>query len=307
MSRHSFHGVLPYNYFQGFTGGITYATPNASIPVAWVKPNSQQTSGDIALLTTLNGAILRKIPNNSTSSSSSVFGGNKRGPGAVDLQRSNSAAAEVASGTDACIPGGNSNKATGAQSFAMGQTAYVESALGVAMGGNVTVNATASYGSAWGYQCDTYAEVGAHAHASGILSGASDAQWRDRTQRRSTSNATPVILTSDGGAPSASNTVVIPNFSSGRIHAEIVARTGAGVTKTWSLDCGYTKQGAGTAAMVTGAAVAGVVTDAAGGAAAWTITGNVSGAANNFEITATGAAATNIQWVAFVRSVEVRY
>jgi hypothetical protein len=59
--------------------------------------------------------------------------------------------------------------------------------------------------------------------------------------------------------------------------------------------------------MVTGAAVAGVVTDAAGGAAAWTITGNVSGAANNFEITATGAAATNIQWVAFVRSVEVRY
>lgn len=307
MSHVAAYGLLPYWYLQGFIGNIDYAVPNATIPVAWIMPNTQQTDGDIGILTTGNGAIVRKIPNNGIGSTTSIFGGNKRGSKAVDLQASRGAADEVASGSEATNGGGFGCKAAGARSFAACDTAYALAAGSVAMGTNVTVQSVALYGSARGFQSDTYNEVGTHASSSGILSGASDSQFRYRTQRKATANNTATVITSDGGAASATNTVAVPNFSSMRIHAEIVARTGAGLTHTWTLDCGVTKQGAGTAAMVTGALVAGVTTDTAAGAAAWTISGNVSAAANNFEITATGAAATNIQWVAFVRSVEARF
>lgn len=299
MSRHSFYAAPLQNHFQGFLGGITYATPNGTIPVVWVKPNTQQTSGDIALVTHgANGALLRNIPNNSTS------GGNKRGTGAVDLQRSRSAAAAVASGVNSSLIGGDDNTISGSHAGGGGQANVVAGAYSWGFGQSCTVNASASYGSARGWQSDTYAEIGTHASASGIVSGASDSQFRYRTQRRATANATATVITSDGGAAGTTNTVVIPNFSSGLIHALIIARTGAGTTHSWELKCAYTKQGAGTAAMVGGAAVAGTTI---AGATAWLTSGNVSAAANNFEITVTGAAATNIQWVAFVRSVECRF
>lgn len=299
MSRHSFYSAPLQNYFQGFQGGINYTTPNGTIPVAWIKTNTQQTSGDIALITHgANGALLRNIPNNSTT------GGNKRGTGAVDLQRSRSAAAAVASGVNSALVGGDDNTVSGSHSVGGGQANAIAGAYSWGFGQSCTVNATASFGSAVGAQCDTYAEVGTHAQASGITSGASDAQQRWRVQRRATANATATVITSDGGAAATTNTVVIPNFSSAIVHALIVARTGAGTTHAWELKCAYTKQGAGTAAMVGGAAVAGTTV---AGATAWLTSGNVSAAANNFEITVTGAAATNIQWVAWVHTVETRF
>jgi hypothetical protein len=289
-----------YYYLQGMQANISHIVPNATQPVWWISPITQQTHADIALITKgSSGALLRQIPDNTS------VGGNKRGTAAVDFQNKRSAAAEVAGGNYSFV-GGQNSKTLLASSFAYGDTAYALGAGNIAMGANVT--AQNSYSSAWGFQSDTYDEYGTHAHASGIAAGASDAQWRDRTQRQQTANATATVMTSDGaGAATATNTIAVPNSCTMRIHAEITARTGAGVSHTWSLDFSVTKQGAGTAAMVGGAgAVAGITTQTDAGAVAWTVTGNVSGAGNNAEITVTGAAATNIIWVAFVRSVEAR-
>lgn len=290
-----------YYYFQGCQANISHIVPNGSQPVFWISPITQQVHADIALIGRgSSGSHLAQIPDNT------VTGGNKRGQPAVDWQKHRSAAAEVASGTYSALPGGDGCKAAGAYSLAMGQACYSIGAGTWTFG--VSNTATNNYCAAVGFQADSYDEYGTYARASGLAAGASDAQVRDRVQRQQTANATPAILTSDGAAAAAvTNTIVIPSFCSMRIHAEIVARTSAGVTHTWELNFSVTKQAFSTAAMVGGAgAVAAVTTQTDAGAAAWTVTGNVSGAQNNAEITVTGAAATNIIWTAYVRTVETR-
>lgn len=76
-------------------------------------------------------------------------GGDARGTGAVDLQGTRAAAAQVASGNYSLVAGGRNNKASGADSVAAGNTNTASGVASTAFGGGHTVSG--DYSAAMGY------------------------------------------------------------------------------------------------------------------------------------------------------------
>lgn len=97
-----------------WTEAVNSASPNATIPVVSFTATNAATNVDAALLVKGTGSILAAIPDSLSA------GGNKRGTGAVDLQLSRNAAAQVASGVNSAIIGGRRSTASGASSSVVG-------------------------------------------------------------------------------------------------------------------------------------------------------------------------------------------
>jgi hypothetical protein len=97
-----------------FTESLNTSAPNATVPVAQLLVNNAATNVDVTLTPKGTGALTAQVADNAGS------GGNKRGPGAVDWQRSRNNATQVASGQYATIAGGRLNTASGDASTAMG-------------------------------------------------------------------------------------------------------------------------------------------------------------------------------------------
>ena len=98
---------------------IIRSSPNATVPVVVISgPVNSETAGfvnsDIALLAKGTGATLAQVPDGT------AVGGNKRGTGATDFQKSRSLATHVASGLQAGILAGGSNRASGSNSAVVG-------------------------------------------------------------------------------------------------------------------------------------------------------------------------------------------
>ena len=112
-----------------WTTALSTTAPNTVIPVAsWTATNAAASVDAAFVAKGPNGAILGQVPDNA------ITGGVKRGQQAVDWQMSRTAAINVASGTQACIPGGVDNIASGNQSFAAGNACQALSTSCVAIG-----------------------------------------------------------------------------------------------------------------------------------------------------------------------------
>jgi hypothetical protein len=120
-----------------------------------------------------------------------------------------------------------------------------------------------------------------------------------------TPNATPVVLTSDFLTASSSNQVVLPNNSAFAFSGTIVARRqAAGGTQSaaWRVE-GLIRREANAAATVLVSSSVNTISNVPGWAIA--ITADTTNGA--LAVTATGAAATNIRWVATINTSEVIY
>lgn len=103
----------------GGGGGLTHfvesestASPNATVPVdALTATDASYTNIDVAIVARGSGATLAQVPDGTTA------GGNKRGTYATDLQKSRSAATNVASGSYSTILGGANNTTSSTYSF----------------------------------------------------------------------------------------------------------------------------------------------------------------------------------------------
>jgi hypothetical protein len=98
---------------------IIRTSPNATVPVVVVsEPVNSETSAiansDIALVAKGTGATLAQVPDGT------VAGGNKRGAGATDWQKSRNSADQVASAPSSVIVGGERNRASGSWSAIVG-------------------------------------------------------------------------------------------------------------------------------------------------------------------------------------------
>lgn len=120
-------------------GGLTYfteaqstASPNATVNVDSLTAIASTTNADFVIAPKGTGAILAQIPDNTAT------GGNKRGPGALDLQTYRNAAAQVSSG-DYSVSLGIANKASGFASFALGSSNAATNTCSVAIG-NQTIS-----------------------------------------------------------------------------------------------------------------------------------------------------------------------
>jgi hypothetical protein len=319
QGAHGFEVITPGGSLNRMVaiGGVTGAPGRAGWAVSGGDANIDAVIGQPKG----TGALLAQFPDNA------VAGGNARGANAVDLQTTRSAATQVASGQNAAVCGGNGNTASGVESVVGGGNGNTASGARANVAGGM--QNTADGLQSWvpgGLQASARGHHGRGAWSAGRFgSSGSDAQAGEFVLRASATDATPTRLTSNGAAPSASNTVNLPNNGTYRLKLLVVAQqTGggagsAGDCASWECDV-LIKRGANAAAtaLVGGRsfnntpAIAAITAgtpfgpgmrDAA--AAGWTLTLAADTTNGGLAVTGTGEANKTIRWVARVMSVEV--
>lgn len=258
-----------------------------------------------------------------SSNYSTAIGINSGTGGSVATSNSGAMAlgGSYASGTDsfaAAIANNTSSYgATGANAIAAGKTARAAGVSSVAFG--ELANASTNYALAFGYDCAASqvaavafgyqarsSIIGKYVYSVGSFGAAGDAQTGTFVLRAITLNATATDLTTNGGAVSSINQVVIPNNTAYAFSGIVIARQqAAGGTQSaaWKIEGLLRREG--TAASTT--LVASTVT-AISNVPGWTLALSASASVlGALAITATGAAATNIRWVATVQTSEVTY
>ena len=124
---------------------------------------------------------------------------------------------------------------------------------------------------------------------------------------RQTTDATASRFSSDGGVAGAANTINLSNFAvfAGRLTvvAKVIGTTDAAV---WMLDVAALRgNGVGTTVMVLGAGASIAPTGSNGTGSAWRLAIAADTTNGGISVTATGAAATTINWSARFSNVEV--
>ena len=297
-------------YFQGNKRPIYYSeSPISNGNYAFATQQGSLAVG--------NNAYANANYSNAFGCGSAGSGATTAGAGAIALGNSYS------SGTDSFAASVNNNTssygAQGTQSISMGQQSQSTASRSLAFGAysNASANGSVAIG---GYSFGPAASAqysfalnegsvssiyGKYAYASGVFSGAGDSQTGSIVLRAATTTTTPVVLTSNNGAASATNQVILPNNSAYTFSILVVARqqaAGGTASAAWQIT-GLIRQ-EGTAASTT--LVASTVTTISN-VPAWTIAVTADTTNGGLAITATGAAATNIRWVATAQTSEVTY
>lgn len=196
---------------------------------------------------------------------------------------------QTVTGTNATALG-SSNKASGYASAAIGIASYAQGAYSLSTGA---------------YSFDN-SVVGKRSHSSAHLGSArGTTQISEQVFAASTSSATPVTATSDGGGSSTLNTIQVQANQTVASRILVVARnTSTGASATWNI-LAYWNEGAtaSTLALVystgTGAPVA-----STGTGSAWTATLGTNTTTGYGYIICTGAAGETIRWTVRVDNVE---
>jgi hypothetical protein len=195
----------------------------------------------------------------------------------------------TASQTDGAVAMGSSSTASGLGSFATGY-------LNIASG---------HYSQAIGYGANTASIYGKLAKSSGYFSNYADMQAGILVVVAATTDATPKALTSNKAAASTTNQVILPNNSAYAFHGTIVARQQASAgtaCAAWKIEGLIRREGsAGTTVLVNSA------TTVLDNTPAWGMALSADTTNGGLKIEVTGAASTNIRWVATINTSEVTY
>ncbi len=277
------------------------------------------------------GALIAQFPD------LAVSGGNARGANAVDWQQSRTAALQVASGANSVLGGGANNTASGALATVAGGDINVASAFRATVGGGGGNQATASHstvaggvsntavggaatisggqsnaasgGHSWipgGQFASTRVALGRGAWASNRIANNGDAQCGEHPLLRQTIDATATRLTADNAAPSAANTINLPNFAAYSGTLTVVAKaTGSNAAATWRVNVSAVRgNGVATTALYEGAGTAIAPTASSGTGSAWRLDVAADTINGGIAVTVTGAAATTINHSARFANVE---
>ena len=198
---------------------------------------------------------------------------------------------------------GNGAKASGSSAIAIGKDALAENTSAVAIGQQVS--AARPYGVALGYRSKSNVNSKL-VFAGGFFSDVGDAQTGVLVLRLDTTDATPEALTtSNNGYESSFNQVILPNNSAFAFHGTIVARqqaSGGTASAAWKVEGLIRREGsAGTTVLANSA------TTVLDNTPSWGLALSADTTNGGLKIEATGAASTNIRWVATIHTSEVTY
>ena len=213
---------------------------------------------------------------------------------------------------------GDRAKATASHSYSIGRLNTVSGPNGAAaIGQSLTVSgegafaagqtsiASGSYSQAFGLGANTASIYGKLAKANGFFSTYADAQFGIFVLRSDTTDATPEALTTNKSTPSTTNQIIRPNNSAYAFHGTIVARQQASTgtaCAAWKIEGLIRREGsAGTTVLVNSA------TTVLDNTPAWGMALSADTTNGGLKIEVTGAAATNIRWVATINTSEVTY
>jgi hypothetical protein len=261
--------------------------------------------------------------NGSTSSSySSAIGYNSAGSKATTATGSGAMAlgGSYASGADsfaAAITNNTSSYgATGANSVAIGPQAKATGQRSFAATYGVSNNQySIAFGPCVADQARTFSsgfdagayEEGKFARSSGSFNSSSygQAQYGLLVLRSDTTNATAEALTSNNSAASTTNQIILQNNSAFAFHGTIVARqqaAGGTASAAWKIEGLIRREGsAGTTVLVNSA------TTVLDNTPSWGMALSADTTNGGLKIEVTGAASTNIRWVATIHTSEVIY
>jgi hypothetical protein len=132
-----------------------------------------------------------------------------------------------------------------------------------------------------------------------------DSQCGSFILRRATTDATSTVLTSNNSASDTTNQVILPNNSAYAFTGIIVARqqaAGGTASAAWKIEGLIRREGSAATTTLVNSALT-VIDNTPG----WTITLSADTTNGGLAVTATGAASTNIRWVATINTSEVTY
>ena len=325
---------LPSTYIR-FAQSENTTAPNATVYVSAITSSAGSTNADVAFVAKGTGATSAQVAD------STATGGNKRGQYATDWQKSRSAANQVASGLYSFIGAGDGNRASGNWAVVSGGFNNLASNSSCVVAGGTSNTSSGGLSTVGGGDSSTasgsYATIagGSNHQADGtysFISGGSSGTTRgitgyhvfpacygivgfSRGNSQSglllvgvvTTNATATVLTSDGGAASTANQVILPNNSAYYIKGSIIANvTGGGNTKSWDF-IATIKRGANAAATSIVGVVALNVQAADAGASTWIAAITADTTNGGLAVTVTGQASTTIRWVCKLETTEVTY
>lgn len=197
------------------------------------------------------------------------------------------------------ITGGLNNAATGNQSLAIGDQNESSGSVSASIGRQNIANA--SYSFVTGFQASSKSVFGAKCHAAGRHVSLGDAQKGLYVLRKATSDAVASPLFCDG----LSQKLVIGVNSTYSFSGMVSARSSTGDSAGWRFT-GTIKRGSTFGTVVLVGAVIGTP-DMDPGAVGWQLSITADTVSGAMSINVTGAAATNIRWVATVETCEVAY
>ena len=290
------------------------ASGNASIAIGQDCVASGSASvaiGDGADATSSNSVAIGQ--SSAGQAAQAVTGGGAMALGGSYASGTDSFAAAVANNTSTYGATGNNSivignlaKATGLGSVAIGYMNIASATGAISLGYLSTASGVVS--TAMGYQSNSLT-WGKYSYASGQFtaggSSLGEAQTGTFVLRAATMGATATVLTTNESAAAANNQVILPNSSAYAFSGIIVARRqAAGGTESaaWKIEGLIRREG--TAASTT--LVASTVT-AISNVPGWTLALSADTTNGGLAVTATGAAATNIRWVATIETSEVTY
>ena len=204
---------------------------------------------------------------------------------------------------------GRNSQATGSGSVAIGgqgagSEPIASSSASIAIGSGT--RADGIYSMALGSRAVVGGIRGKQVWTGYAISGTSDgaSQSGKMVLALNTTDATPSALTTSGG-PSTTNQVILPNNSAYAFHGTIVARQQASAGNAcaaWKIEGLIRREGsAGTTVLVNSA------TTVLDNTPAWGMALSADTTNGGLKIEVTGAAATNIRWVATINTSEVTY
>jgi hypothetical protein len=328
------------------TTAVTLAASNASIKVGQYISGTSIGSDTYVAAVSGTSLTLSKVATGSSTSTLSFYtphgivvgGGNNQATGSYSFiggggDAGSTASRNAASGDWSFVGGGKGNISSAVGSFiggggvqtgfAAGNTASGEgSFIGGGLGNNVTTSGASVVG---GYQ-NTASGI-----MSGVVSGrrgatrgitgnivlpacnvpifdaAGVSQAAFLVLGKETTNATATVLTSDGGAGSTVNQVILPNNSAYYFKGSVIANvTGAASGAAWSFE-GAIMRGANAASTVLiGTPVLNRIA-VSSGASLWSIALTADTTNGGLAVTVTGVASTTIRWVAKLETTEVTY
>ena len=206
---------------------------------------------------------------------------------------------------------GRQSSATGNSSVSIGTSSAASTSNSVAISTSATASGNGSI-SVGGYSTaggDRGVSIGVGASSSIVgkfaYSNGGIAFGGYFPMHQTTSDATPTALTTDGSAAGNDDQVILPNNSAFAFHGTIVARqqaSGGTASAAWKIEGLIRREGsAGTTVLVNSA------TTVLDNTPSWGLALSADTTNGGLKVEATGAASTNIRWVATIHTSEVTY
>ena len=238
----------------------------------------------------LAGAIANNSTSYGASGANSIAGGNYNKATATGSLCWGGDSNVAQSGAKSAVVGGWLNNCSGAYSFISG-----------GRGNKIT---SGSYSRAGGLQADVNG-TGIDTWSSGRFSSDGDAQTSKRVLIASTTDATATVLGTQNINSLAANQVTLPDNSAFAFHGTIVARQQAAdgtACAAWRVEGLIRREGSASTTVLVNSA-----TTVLDNTPNWGMALSADTTNGCLKIQATGAASTNIRWVATIHTSEVTY